>query len=163
MCPSKTLHLEKSMLTARAPEPLVCFWRRTQGLASMNAKAVVGKPQGQDLQGYPVAVLVVSFFGGKNSGSSVEHSTGNYGWFHCMANTHGACSSSLFLVVSIHLSFLPLDEVRLNWVPTQVPGRLGSWSFTLPSLAQHQELFLAGQLIPDVEWGRPRDGVMQMG
>lgn len=26
----------------------------------------------------------------------------------------------------------------------------------MPSLAQHQELFLAGQLIPDVEWGRPK-------
>lgn len=26
----------------------------------------------------------------------------------------------------------------------------------MPSLAQHQELFLAGQLIPDVEWDRPK-------
>lgn len=51
----------------------------------------------------------------KLCGSSAEQTTGNCGCFHCMADTHGPRSSSLFLVVSIHFSFMPLGKrVRLK-------------------------------------------------
>ena len=66
MCPSKTLHPEKSMLTARVPRATSMLWRRTQGAGIYECK----NPWWENLRdkicrSYPVAVLVVSFFGGK--------------------------------------------------------------------------------------------------
>lgn len=58
----------------------------------------------------------------------------NHGCFHCVAATRDPCSSSLFLVISIHLSFMPLGEgVELKWALVQVPGRLGKPHSLFPS------------------------------
>lgn len=124
----------------------------------MNAKTRGGKTSGTRSAGVIQWLCWVSVSSvAKLLGSSAGQTPGNCGCFHCMANTHGACSSSLFLVVSIHLSFMPLGKrVRMKWVPTQVPRRLGELVFTLLPLAQHQELFLAGQFIPNVEHDRPK-------
>lgn len=121
----------------------------------MNAKTRGGKTSGTRSAGVIPWLCWSSVSSvAKLLGSSTEHTTGNCGCFHCMANTHGACSSSLFLVVSIHLSFLLLGKrVRLKWVPTQVPGRLGELVIhpALPCLASGALSSWA-----DVEWGRPK-------
>ena len=66
MCPSKTLHPEKSMLTARAPRATNMLWRRTQGAGIHECKNP-GWENFRDkiCRSYPVAVLGVSFFSGK--------------------------------------------------------------------------------------------------
>lgn len=66
MCPSKTLHPEKSMLTTRAPRATSMLWRRTQGAGVHECKNLWWENLRDKIcRSNPVAVLVVGLFSGK--------------------------------------------------------------------------------------------------
>lgn len=92
-----------------------------KGLASVSAKTCGGKTSVARSAGVLEGLRMAK-------AADVLCSAGhwNHGCFHCVAETRDPCSSSLFLVISIPLSFMPLGEgVTLKWALAQVPGRLG--------------------------------------
>ena len=98
-----------------------------KGLASVSAETCGGKTSVAGSAGvieWLCRPLISSV--AKAAGVLCRAGHWNHGRFHCVAGTRHPCSSSLFLVISIHLSFMPLGEgVKLKWVLVQVPGRLG--------------------------------------
>lgn len=85
----------------------------------------------------------------KAVGVLAEHITGNHDHSHCISDTGSLHPSSLFLAISIYLSFASfLGGVKPKWVFSFiVPKGWGCWSVTLLFLSQQGELFLAQALL----------------
>lgn len=70
-----------------------------------------------------VAVLITGFFCGESCQVlCTEQVTGNPGFSHCVADTGSLCPSSLFLVISIHLT---LGGVKPKQVLHVIPKKAG--------------------------------------
>lgn len=90
-----------------------------------------------------VAVLAVGFFSGKAAGILCRTGDSEPWLFHCVTDTGGPCSSSLFLATSVHLSCASFwVEWNLSESFVWCPERLGRLAACL--LLLFQENFLAG-------------------
>lgn len=76
-----------------------------KGLTSVSAKSCGGKTSAARSAGVLEWLCMA-----KAAGVLCGAGHWSHGCFHCVADTRNPCSSSLFLVISIRLSFTPLGE-----------------------------------------------------
>lgn len=128
-------------------------------------KPVVEIPQWWDLQGIHSGYTGYWFLQWqKGLRASVEQAMGNHGHAHCMADPCSPCSSSFFLMISVHLRLVPPGGMNWSGPSCSVPKGLKGHSPHSPFSSKGSSSLLESSFLTlRLSNGGLRDGMSQGG